>query len=205
MYLGMQLLGHTVCFSYLCHMLCLTFLWSARLFFQSSYTNFTFPPAVRENSNFFLYTCQQYLLFLKKMWSFFNFIFWPCHTACGILVPRPGMEPMPTSLKVLTTEPPGKPLLSVYYSCPSGFKWYLFLLCISLTVNDAEQLFMCLPAIFLSWENCLFRSFPIFCVSCEKEVQLHSFYVDSQLSQHHLWLSFVMNTITDLPSYFLPS
>ena len=95
---------------------------------------------------------------LKKIvvffFSFFNFIFWLCHTACGILVPRPGMEPRPTSLKVLTTEPPGRPLLSVYYSCPSGFKWCLLLLCISLTVNDVEQLFMCLPAIFLSWENC---------------------------------------------------
>ena len=30
--------------------------------------------------------------------SFFNFyfqIFWPCHTACGILVPQPGFEPTP--------------------------------------------------------------------------------------------------------------
>ena len=26
---------------------------------------------------------------------FFIFIFWPCHTACGILVPRPGTEPVP--------------------------------------------------------------------------------------------------------------
>ena len=39
------------------------------------------------------------------------------HEACGILVPWPGVEPMPSALegKVLTTEPPGKsPALIVW-------------------------------------------------------------------------------------------
>ena len=30
----------------------------------------------------------------------FLFCFWPYHTACGILVPRPGMEPAPPALEV---------------------------------------------------------------------------------------------------------
>ena len=30
---------------------------------------------------------------------FFLFFFWPCHTACGILVPRPGIEPASSALK----------------------------------------------------------------------------------------------------------
>ena len=30
-------------------------------------------------------------------WS--SFIFWPCHAACGILVPWPGMEPAPPALE----------------------------------------------------------------------------------------------------------
>ena len=25
--------------------------------------------------------------------------FWPCHTACGILVPQPGTEPEPSAVK----------------------------------------------------------------------------------------------------------
>ena len=28
------------------------------------------------------------------------FFFWPCREACGILVPRPGIEPRPTAVKV---------------------------------------------------------------------------------------------------------
>ena len=27
-------------------------------------------------------------------------LFWPCHVACGILVPRPGMEPIPPAVEV---------------------------------------------------------------------------------------------------------
>ena len=40
-------------------------------------------------------------------------LFWPYCTACGILVPQSRTEPMPLALEtwVLTTEPPGKPLL----------------------------------------------------------------------------------------------
>ena len=30
---------------------------------------------------------------------FFFFFFWPCHTACGILVPQPGIKPVPPALE----------------------------------------------------------------------------------------------------------
>ena len=30
----------------------------------------------------------------------FGFSFWPCHAPCGILVPRPGMEPVPPAMEV---------------------------------------------------------------------------------------------------------
>ena len=35
-------------------------------------------------------------------------LFWPLCAVCGILVPRPGMEPAPRKCSVLTTGPPGK-------------------------------------------------------------------------------------------------
>ena len=31
--------------------------------------------------------------------SYFNFIFWSCHVVCGVLVPWPGMEPIPAALE----------------------------------------------------------------------------------------------------------
>ena len=43
----------------------------------------------------------------------FNFIFWPYHMACGILIPWPGMEPSPPALEAqslnqwITREVPG--------------------------------------------------------------------------------------------------
>jgi len=54
--------------------------------------------------------------FFKEVFSVvavvYNFIFWPGHTACGILVPRPGLKPMPLPWKhrVLTTGSLGKSL-----------------------------------------------------------------------------------------------
>ena len=29
----------------------------------------------------------------------FIYLLWPCHVACGILVPQPGIEPMPPALE----------------------------------------------------------------------------------------------------------
>ena len=39
------------------------------------------------------------LLFFFFFFNFIFFIFWPCHTACRILVPRPGIEPTPPAVE----------------------------------------------------------------------------------------------------------
>ena len=36
----------------------------------------------------------------EKEFIFLIFFFWPGRTACGILVPRPGIEPKPSVVKV---------------------------------------------------------------------------------------------------------
>lgn len=49
---------------------------------------------------------------IEDLLSFkFIFIFWPCHTACGISVSQPGLRPTPASLESgsLTAVPPRKP------------------------------------------------------------------------------------------------
>ena len=38
-------------------------------------------------------------IFLPSHASYFFFFFWPRRAACGILVPRPGIEPMPPALR----------------------------------------------------------------------------------------------------------
>ena len=44
---------------------------------------------------------------------FYLFIFWLHLAACGILVPRPGMEPLLWKCRVLTTGPLGKSLIPI--------------------------------------------------------------------------------------------
>ena len=48
------------------------------------------------------------------------FLFQPSHTACGILVPTPGIEPKPRHWKlgVLTTGPPGRSQIRDFYVHP---------------------------------------------------------------------------------------
>ena len=65
----------------------------------------------------------------------FSFFFWPHCAACGILVPRPGIEPVPPAVErgVLTTGPPGKsPKIAFsilndkcFLSLPMCFAWWV--------------------------------------------------------------------------------
>ena len=54
------------------------------------------PPGVSSSSFFFLKYC-----FVAQFFkNLFIYIFsWPCHAACGILVPQPGNEPAPPALE----------------------------------------------------------------------------------------------------------
>ena len=45
--------------------------------------------------------CSAFFIFLK----IFLFIFWPCCVACGILVPRPGIEPASPALEAQSLNP----------------------------------------------------------------------------------------------------
>ena len=51
------------------------------------------------------------------LFKFFFLFFRPRRAACGILVPQPGIKPMPLQWKrvVLTTGPPGKSLHFIFY------------------------------------------------------------------------------------------
>ena len=64
-----------------------------------------------------------------------NFFFWPLRAACGILVPRAGIEPEPPAweLGVLTTGPPGKSLDDVQFMC-------FFLLLLVLLISCLETI-----------------------------------------------------------------
>ena len=46
----------------------------------------------------------------SKFFIIFIYLFWLCHKACEILVPQPGIKPIPPALEaqILTTELPGK-------------------------------------------------------------------------------------------------
>ena len=49
--------------------------------------------------------------------------FWLCHTACGILVPQPGIEPKPSALKVQSLNHQGSPQRSVRMG--TAFIWLI--------------------------------------------------------------------------------
>ena len=90
-------------------------------------------------------------LFVCLFFGFF-LIFWPRHTACRILVPRPGIEPAPPAMKAqslnhwTTREVP-----------PHGFDVHFP------KTNDVEHLLMCSLAVCTSsTEKCLFIYFTFF-------------------------------------------
>ena len=41
-----------------------------------------------------------FFFFFFLLFDFNVFIYWPCHVACGILVPQPGVEPAPPAVEV---------------------------------------------------------------------------------------------------------
>ena len=69
---------------------------------------------------FFNFLCGPFLKSLLNLLQYcFYFMFWLFgHQACGILAPRPGIEPSPPALEgeVLTTGPPGKSPASHSYA-----------------------------------------------------------------------------------------
>ena len=66
---------------------------------------------------------------LEHPFLLYFIIFWPCHTACGILVPWPGVEPLPPAVEAwspnhwTTREAPRTSLLllpDLLFICPSS-------------------------------------------------------------------------------------
>ena len=70
-----------------------------------------------------------FILLCNKLFITNSVLFWPCCTACGILVPQPEIEPTPPALEagVLTTGLPGKSLLIQFYYLESVCSDYLFI------------------------------------------------------------------------------
>ena len=90
-------------------------------------------------------------------------IFLPCHEACGILVPRPGIEPVPPALEVqsLNHGPPGKAwhLNNIRSSNPwtqdlFSFMYvifYFFQQCFSVFSVEVTSLLKLVPEVFFFW------------------------------------------------------
>ena len=57
-------------------------------------------------------------LFCKFFPAFLFIYFWPCHEVCGILVPQPGIEPVPPVVEAqsVTTGPPRNSLFCLFNS-----------------------------------------------------------------------------------------
>ena len=102
---------------------------------------------------------------MTQFCSFLNkFIyFWPCHVSCGILVPRPGIKPVPPALGVLslnhwTTREVCRCSVLVLLFSPAGL-----LLCLETPPPSASHLLPLqalfhVAARFIPCEECLFPS-----------------------------------------------
>ena len=104
---------------------------------------------------------------ISILFLFYFYLFiWPCHAACRILVPRPGIKPGPPAVEAQSLNhwtAREVPIVGIL----TGVRWYLImvLICISLTISYIEHIFICLFAICLSsLEKLLFKSFVQFLI-----------------------------------------
>ena len=74
-----------------------------------------------------------FLNFIYYYYYYYYYYYWPRSTACRILVPWPGMEPMPPAVETgsLTTGPRGKSLFFFFFFFKVSFYlFYLWLCCV---------------------------------------------------------------------------
>ena len=93
-----------------CSKLCLILVWL--IFRPHLFVYFPYNSLLPPHSLLHHILNQIFFFFFNCLFLFFNFIFWPCRAACGILAPQPGIEPVSPVLeaRISTTGPPEKSL-----------------------------------------------------------------------------------------------